>query len=272
MNLIVIGGTGTVGSLVVERSRSRGHQVQVATRATGFDLAQPATWARAFAGAQRALYLTPRSVREPLEVGTAVFAALRTAGVERVVHLTGLGVDRAVGTPLERLERALEQSGLAFTHVRPNSFMQNFSLDPARRDIAERDELAAAAGDARISWVDARDLAEVCVAALLRDDLVGRGLDLTGPAALSHREVALALSRATGRTVQWLDLDEAATRERLLASGVPPERVAARLSFHTLARTGAFSAVSPHVEEVLGRPATPFETFAKDSAASWGRA
>ncbi|MBL8938685.1 MAG: NAD(P)H-binding protein [Archangium sp.] len=271
MELLVIGGTGTIGSLLVEELRTRGHAVRVAGRSTGFDLTRPSTWAATFEGVRRCFYLSPRTVPQHAEVGAAVFAALRQARVQRVVNLTGFGVDRAVGTPLFELERELERSGLEYTHVRPNYVMQNLCAGPAWRELVERDELSSVAAEAAISWVDARDIAAVCTAALERDDLVGPGLDLTGPVGVTQAQFASALSNALGRTVRSVSLDDAAGRARLLSQGVPPERIEARLGFLALARTGALAPVSPHVEAVLGRPAISVETFARDYAARWTR-
>ncbi|MFZ5446436.1 MAG: hypothetical protein ACOZQL_40990 [Myxococcota bacterium] len=271
MDLVVIGGSGRVGAQLVAALRAEGHAVRALSRRSGFELLRPETWAAGFEGARRAFYLTPREVPRPDELGAEVFRALRRAGVERVVNLTGLGVDRAKGSALFRLEQALEASGLAFTHVRPNYFLQSLCEGALREGIARRDELAVAAGEARVSYVDIRELAAVCAAALTRDGLEGRGLDVTGPAGLTHEELAGAISRATGRRIRYRALSEAEARAAASAEGLSAERLEARLAFQALLRKGAFAAVSPHVEEVLGRPGRTVDEFAREAAASWAR-
>jgi uncharacterized protein YbjT (DUF2867 family) len=269
MEIAVVGGTGTVGRRLVERLRALRHEVRALGRATGFDLDAPSTWGGAFEGARRAFYLTRHGEPSPDALGATVFEAMRKAGVERVVNLTGFGVERNATSPMRRLERTLEESGLGFTHLRPNYFLQNFCVGPAHLDLLERDEIAMAAGDARFSYIDARDIAAVAAEALTRDEFEGTALDLTGPAGVTHHEIAEALSRATGRPIRYRALSDAEERARLSAAGMAPQRIEARLGFLALARTGAFSAVSPDVERVLGRPALTIDAFARDHAERW---
>lgn len=269
VEIVVIGGTGRVGSELCASLLAQGHGVRALGRRTGFDLEQPDTWRAAFAGARRAFYLTPPAHPDPAGLARAVFSALRDAGIEHVVNLTGFGVERAAASPLRQLELTLERSGLSFTHLRPNYFMQNFCEGPAWADLVERSEIAIAAADARISHVDVRDVAAVAAAVLTRDEWQGQALNLTGPESLDYGEFAQALTRALGRPIHYRALSEEQTRATLLAQGLAPARVEARLAFLALARQGAFSAISPDVERVLGRRARPLAAFVQDYRETW---
>jgi uncharacterized protein YbjT (DUF2867 family) len=158
---------------------------------------------------------------------------------------------------------------MAFTHVRPSYFLQNFCSGPLRAGIALRDEIAVAAGDAAISFVDARDIAAVAAEALSSPRHESRAYAVTGGAAVTHAEIAEAIAEARGRPVTYRALSEDEARRALAADGLPPERIAQRLGFLAVARTGALSAVSPDVEAVLGRAPISLRAFARDHAALW---
>lgn len=101
---------------------------------------------------------------------------------------------------MRRVELDLESSGMAFTHVRPNYFFQNFCSVPMRRDILERGEIAVAAGDAGISFVDARHIAAVVAEALSSPGHENRTYAVTGGAGVTHVE-----TRKIGRSSFGLD-------------------------------------------------------------------
>lgn len=282
MRCLVIGGTGTVGVLVARRLATLGHQVVVGTRepsrarelprgatAVAFHLQEPS--AAALAGVERAFCLVPRGVALSSGQELALLASLAAARVARVVLMTGLGVDRAVGSPLHRLEGALRHSGLPHAIVRPNYLFQNFCSGVLWEGIVRRDEVAVAAGEARISFVDARDVAAVAAAALLDDREPHQALDLTGPAAVSHEEIAAAIGRAAGRTIRHRPLTEDQARVELAAAGLGSQAIEARLGFLALARRGWFAPVRPDVERVLGQAPRSLEAFAADHAATWRR-
>lgn len=88
MELLVIGGTGTIGALLVEVLRRRGHAVRVAGRSTGFDLTRPSKWAAAFDGVRRCFYLSPRTVPRQAEVGASA-----SPHVEAVLGRSAISVE-----------------------------------------------------------------------------------------------------------------------------------------------------------------------------------
>lgn len=280
MDCFVIGGTGTVGASLVRRLAALGHCVRVGTRRPEHVGKLPAQ-ARAvvfdldlvrdadFVGVDRVFCMVPRGVASTPERGAQLFLTLRRAGVAHVVLMTGLGVDKAVGSPMQRFEASLRESRLPHTIVRPNYIFHNFCAGPLREGIVRRDEIAVAVGDARVAFVDARDIAEVAAAALIDDVWAGRAFDLTGPSAVSHAEIAAAIARAVQRPILFRALSDAEARIELAAAGLPPERIEARLSFLAIARRGLLAEVSPDVQTVLGRAPRSLHTFATDHASDW---
>jgi uncharacterized protein YbjT (DUF2867 family) len=141
--------------------------------------------------------------------------------------------------------------------------MQNF-VTLYRPSIMALGSFRLPLGQGRVSYVDVRDVAAVAVEALLRGGLNGRRLDLTGPVAASHDEVAAALSAATGRSIRYVDEIGSDARVCLERVGKGEQLPAALEELWASVRAGELAAVTPTVEQVLGRPPIDLATFAAD--------
>jgi uncharacterized protein YbjT (DUF2867 family) len=284
--ILVIGSTGTVGSRLAAALARRGETVRCATRKpeaaarcpggagrlVPFDLERPETYAAALAGVDRVFLMArPGDEHSDRLALPLVDEMLREGGVEHVVDLSAMGAEERPDFALRRVEVHLESSGMAFTHLRPNFFMQVFTTGSLLASIRAAGLLALPAADARLSFVDAGDVAEVAAVALTDPRHRGRAYTLTGGEALSHERVAQSISEATGRTVTYRPVDENAARFNLRASGFPPEWVERLVGFYRLVRMGLCSPVSPDVEAVLGRPPVTFREFARENAGCWAR-
>jgi uncharacterized protein YbjT (DUF2867 family) len=124
-------------------------------------------------------------------------------------------------------------------------------------------------GDAAVSYIDARDMAEVAVETLLGDGHDDRVYTLTGPAAVTHAEVAAAIAAASGRPVEYVAVSEDEARQTLEAGGVPEPLVAGVLGLWAMRRSGEAALVTSDVEEIIERAPASFEQFARDHAAAW---
>jgi uncharacterized protein YbjT (DUF2867 family) len=282
MEILVIGAAGTVGRHLTSILARRGAAVRAATRnpqsladlgavarVVEFDFDRSLTFAAALDGVDRAFLMARPGDPRPDVTAAPLVAAMRRAGVRHVVHMTGMGVDRREDLPLGRLERAIEGSGMAFTHLRPNYFLQNLAAAPLVDGIRERGEIALAAGDARIAFVDARDIAAVAAEALVTEAPRDAAYTLTGGEAVSYDDVARAIAAAARRPVRYTARTDGAARAALAAAGLSPELIERRLGFLALARSGALATPSPDVARVLGRPPISLAEFARDHAAAW---
>jgi uncharacterized protein YbjT (DUF2867 family) len=280
MRCFVIGGTGRLGAMLTDQLASRGHDVRVATRspkrrmslpagasAVAFDLRAPS--AAALRGVDRVFCIMPRGVALAVAEERALLAALASEDVSRVVLVTGLGVDRAPSSPLYRLEAAFAQSALAHAVLRPNYMMQNLCASPLCEAIAEEHEIALAAGDARVSYIDARDVAEVAARAMIDDAWPHGALDLTGGESVDYHQIAEAITRHLGVTIRYRSLTEDEARAELERSGTEHETIAARLGFASLTRRGAFAPVTDAVQRVLGRAPRTLDDFVREHVRCW---
>jgi len=162
------------------------------------------------------------------------------------------------------VEAAIRASGLTFTFLRPNLYMQG--LLNFRQSIQEKSAFFAAAGNAQISAIDVRDLADVAVAALTRSQHGNRTYSLTGPSALTFADMARQLSGAIGRAITFVDVPTEAMRTALADLGVPAWQAEGLVEEFAMYRRGEAAEVEPGVSEALGRPSRSFDEFARDHA------
>lgn len=282
--ILVTGAGGTVGSTLVGELRAVGQNPRVAyhskekaeqARSKGLD-AVAVDYARreslppALAGVDR-LFLLGAGGRGQTEAETAVVEAAKAAGVRRLVKLSVIRAETEAYSfaKIHRaVEKAIEASGLAWTFLRPNGFMQNFAnyLAPT---IKAQNAFYQPAGDARISHVDVRDIARVAAAVLTRDGHDGKAYDLTGPQALSYAEAADVLSRVLGRKITYVALSDDDARKGMIAAGIPDFYADLLVDLNRYYREGHGARVSGDVKSVTGKDPIAFEQFARDSAGAF---
>jgi len=230
-----------------------------------FDFENEKMFSAALEGVEK-VFLLPPLLPNQLELMNRFVDAAKRAGVGHIVKLSAIGIDDE--TPSTAIkwhgasERHIRESGVAFTFLRPNSFMQNFITYFPPRNGA----IYLPWGNGTASFVDTRDIANVAAKALTSDGHGGRIYTLTGPATLGIAEVALILSEVAGREFKYVDVPGAAARDGMLQAGMPPWQVELVLELHAINKQNRWSAVTSDVEKVTGTPPTDFAQFARDHA------
>ena len=278
--ILVTGSSGLVGHEVANRlagrapvrlalhSPARGGDGAAGADRVRFDFGDPETFGAALRGVGRVFLLRPpRLVRPRRDFGPFV-AAMRRAGVAQVVFLSVRGAARNRLLPHHGIEKLLEASGLAWTHLRPNDFMQNLAT-VHRADIRDRGEIWAPAGRGRTSFVDARDVAEAAVRTLTEPGHDRRAYALTGGEAFDLEEVAVLLSRALDRPVAYRNPGIPAFLRHDRAAGRPFALGLVMAGVYTAARLGLAAEVTPDLARLLGRPPTALRSFIEDYQAVW---
>jgi uncharacterized protein YbjT (DUF2867 family) len=191
---------------------------------------------------------------------------IKQSGVRQVVKLSAMG-GREATFPRQHAESEdyIKSSGVAYTFLRPNGFMENFVIYNAPT-INTQNAFYGVQGDGKISHIDIRDIAAVAVKALTEDGHEGKAYTLTGPEALSNARVAEILSEDTGREIRYVDLPPEQFKQALLAAGVPEWSANALIDLQQLYRRGGASAVTRDVEQLLGRKPITLEQFSRDYA------
>ena len=268
--ILVTGGTGTTGRRVAQRLRARGVTPRVASRTSPchLDWADPGTWDPALAGADAAwlAYAPDLAVPGSDDVLAAVTRRAAAAGVRRVVLLSGRG-EPAAQRAEQAVRAAAEVSGVAWTVLRCSWFVQNFTEGQFAGPL-RGGELALPVGDVPEPFVDADDIADVAVAALLDDGHAGCTHELTGPRALSFAAAVAEVAAATGRPTRFRTVPTAQFTADLAAAGVPEDVVALLTHLFTEVLDGRNAAPTDGVRRALGRPATDLAEVVRHSAAA----
>jgi len=276
--ILVVGASGTVGTGMVPLLHRKGHDVVRATSReprsgdqVHLDLLSGAGRARAFDGVERAFLLSPPGHTNQDGILIPLIDAAKAAGTRKIVLMTAMGADAVDSAPLRLAERHLEASGLAYGIIRPNWFMQNFNTFWVQ-GIVEARTIFLPVGDARVSLIDARDIAAVAAELLDRDEFDGQAFDLTGAEAITHTDAARFLSEATGESIRHADIGADEMRLRLRNAGLPAEYAEQLLFLLALMRQGANARTTDAVARITGRPPIAFAQYALDYRASWQRA
>jgi uncharacterized protein YbjT (DUF2867 family) len=162
----------------------------------------------------------------------------------------------------------IEASGIAYTLLRPNGFMQNWVNFYAGQ--LKAGSYAAPHGEAGISVVDVRDIAEAAATVLLNPAAyAGQAYTLTGGEALSTRQQVATLAAAAGREIAYADITEAEAEAGLRAWGLPDVMVGYFMSLNYVYKQGWAAGVSPDVERLTSHAPRRFADFAKENAAAF---
>ncbi|MFI6045085.1 NAD(P)H-binding protein [Nocardia sp. NPDC051321] len=276
--ILVTGATGNIGGELVTALSQSGTQVRALVRdpatatlpagvaAVTGDLNRPETMADALDGVS-ALFLLPGYDNQ----GDLLDRA-KKAGVQRIVLLSSASaalhdMDNAVSRYMTLSEQAERESELAWTFLRPRSFMSN-----ALRwlpQLAAGDVVRVQFPDVRVGAIDPADIAAVAALALTGDDLDGRILELTGPQALLPADQIAVLAALLGRQLVAHGLTTAETKAELEAT-MPQHYVDAFLSFFADGTLDE-ETLYPTVRDVTGRAPRTFEQWAHAHAADFAR-
>ena len=281
--ICVTGASGTLSSEVIRqlerqqmpfRAAYFSEEAARAAQARGVDAVlidynRPDTLWTAFGGCTTLFLLGPNALNQTELELNAVDAA-SAAGVRHIVKQSVMGAAEeaySLAKIHRPVEKAIERSGVGWTFLRPNSFMQNAVTFMAPTIRAEGAFYSATA-QARISHIDVRDIAAVAVAALTTEGHEGQIHTLSGPEALTYDEVADELSRALGRVIRHVNLPPADLKAGMLAEGMPESIADRMLDLERYFREDRASTVTDDVKRVIGREPKRFADYVRDTAAT----
>lgn len=279
--ILVTGASGSVGSEVLAAVIKTGKPVKAAYRSAQDSRKPPAGIAAVIAdfadqdGLQKALqgietlFLVCSPIPQLVELESNAIEAAQAAGVRHIVLNSALGAgDYAKSFPSwhRQVEDKLKASGSGYTILRPNTFMQNIVAYNAP-SIRAQGAFYSAMGDAKISFIDVRNIAEVAAKILANPTAhAGKTYELNGPEDLNYTEVAALISKVTGRPVQFVNIPEGDQRKAMLDLKMPGWQVDALLDlqrYYSVAKKGA--EVTPVLEQLLGHPAIRMEQYLREN-------
>lgn len=283
-NILITGATGHIGTTLAKHLSAQGVPFRAMVRkadnnaniiaalpgaeiVTG-DFNDAGSLAYALQGMDKAFLLTNSSEEAETLQSNFVTAAVKS-GLPHIVKLSQLHASAQSPVRFLRYHAAVEEkirrSGIAYTFLRPNLFMQG--LLGFRDIIRTQHQFFATAGNAPVSLVDTRDIAAVAAVALTGNGHTGKTYDITGPEALTHATLAQILSETLGRTIRYINVTENELLPALLHAGFPAWQAEGLIEDYAHYARGEAAAVSHAVQDITGKPARDFASFAAEHAA-----
>jgi NAD(P)H dehydrogenase (quinone) len=279
MTIAITGATGQLGRLVVNklkdkvpaadivtlaRSTAKAADLGVAAREADYD--KPETLDRALAGVDTLLLISSSEVGKRAAQHHNVIEAAKRAGVKRIVYTSLLHADTSPMSLAEehrQTEAELKASGVPFTILRHGWYTENYtaSIPGALAGGA----FIGSAGEGRISSATRADFAEAAVAVLAGQAHEGKTYELAGDDAWTLADLAVEISRQTGKEIPYKNLPEADYAAALTGFGLPEGLARAIAGWDAGASEGALFDDSHQLSGLIGRPTTPLPVAVADA-------
>ena len=293
--ILVTGATGTVGNEVVKHlaaiSSSSDYDIRAAVHSKNksdqlrqfenkgveivdLDYTKPKTVASALNNVDK-IFLQTLPVPNVADISSNLMNEAKKNGVKYIVKLSAMEADSEPGSTILQLhgkeEKIIKDSGIPYTFLRPTAFMQNF-VTQFGHTIRTQNAFYIPAGDAKMSFIDARDIATITVGILTNNNHGAsqqhdnKTYNITGQDALSYSQVANILSNEVGKKISYIDISEDDARKGMKQIGVDNWSIDIMLELFKIIRAGYGSETTNVVERITGRKPIPFAQFARDYA------
>jgi uncharacterized protein YbjT (DUF2867 family) len=294
--ILVTGATGTVGGEVVKQlaaiSSSSGYNVRAAVHSNNksvklrqldsegveivdLDYTKQETVAHALNNVDK-IFLQTLPTPNVADICSNIINEAKKNGVKYIVKLSAMGADSEPRSTILRLhgeeEKIIEDSGIPYTFLRPPAYMQNF-VTQFGHTIKTQNAFYVPAGDAKMSFIDSRDIAAITVEILTKNNpglsrqhYENKAYDITGPDALSYGQAADILSSEVGKKISYVNITEDDSRKGMKQIGMGDWFIDIMMELFRINRAGYGSETTTVVEDITGRKPIPFAQFAKDYA------
>jgi uncharacterized protein YbjT (DUF2867 family) len=281
--ILITGASGSVGKAVLQEASRREGRVramfrskQEAAKAPGGCEPVVADYSdnqslRDALGGVTSVYVVCSPIPQLVELESNALDVCKESGVKHVVLNSALGAgDYAKSFPSwhRKVEDKLKGTGMSYTILRPNGFLQNIVTYNAPSIRAEG-AFYAAMGEAKVSYLDVGDIAVVAVNALHGGAHSGKTYELNGPEAVSNQELARRISRVTGRTVNYVDIPESAQRDAMLGLGMPEWQVTAILELQLYYKQGGGAKTDGLLRSLIERDPVSLDQYLTANAAEF---
>ena len=291
--ILVTGATGTVGSEVVKQLVSRAtensiraavhsrekadkirHSISKGVEVVDLDYMMPETITNALSDVDK-LFLQTLPVPDAIDICSNIVKEAKKNDVNHIVKLSAMGADSQSGVTILRLhgeeENIIKDSGISYTFLRPPAFMQNF-ITQFGQTIKTQNAFYVPVGDAKMSFVDVRDIATIATSILLNcnggknKQNMNKAFDITGPEALTYSQVANIISDKVGRKITYIDITEDIAKKGLKQIGMDDWFINIMIELFRTIRAGYGSETTGAVERITGRKPIAFAQYVKDYA------
>jgi len=280
--ILVTGSTGRIGREVVRELAALGAEFRALVRKNTDadklrnqgvetvlgDFTQPQSIQTALQGVERVFVLAPSSPMQA-ELEGALVDEAKNAGVKHIVKLSVLGAGTQANSALlkwhRQSEQKIEASGIAYTHLRPNAFHQNFVSFYAP-SIAADGMLYAPAEECKISWIDTRDIGAVAARVLTESGHEGNIYEITGSEALSYTQIAEKLSALVDKKVTYISVSDEDARQSMISFGAPDWYADGFVALYQFYRQGGGAVITDTVEQVTKTKPRSLDAYLQENA------
>jgi uncharacterized protein YbjT (DUF2867 family) len=275
--ILVTGATGTIGREAVKQLVLAKAQVRagiynskeaeklnlVGAEQVPFDFETLESITAALNGVEKVLLITPFTDKMAQYTKTFVHAA-QNAGVKHILRISMMNADLNSPSHALRLhaecEEIVKNSGIPYTIIRPNWFMQDF-LNYASSIKSPGVYRAPINLKGSISFVDVRDVANICALALVNNG--GGEYTLTGPQTFTYRQVEDNFAFILVKRVIFKEMKDEEFQNTMRGYGLSDWQINSLLELYDEAEKGIFMEIIPTTAEILGRKPETFKTFIK---------
>lgn len=234
------------------------------------DATDAAVVAKAAAGASKALLILPNN-HEQTTIEKRFIDTVKAAGVKHIVKMSSTEATPDAKSPIPAghyaVETYLKASGVPWTLIKPNFFMQN--LLGSGRSIKANGTFAMPCGNGTTAMIDARDIGAALAAVMTGTGHEGQSYELTGPEVISFSQAAERIASVIGKPVRYIDqpMDEF---KRVLGQflGDPWHRDAVCDLFAEIAE-GGLNRTTDTYKKLVGRPPINLAQFVQDHIAAF---
>lgn len=285
-NILVTGATGIIGRIVIKKLKEKKvdfvagvmNSAQVLkmkdenTRAVEISFAQKKLLVEAMTDTAAVFVILPQ-VEFMFDWAKNLVAAALEVGVQYMIRCSVIGADaHSAYTSMQvhgLIDKSIKESGMCYTIVRPNTFMQDFSTYHSG-SIRDEGEFRLSQGYGRTSYVDARDVASATAQILVEPDKHKYNeYDVTGDAALTNNEVADILSAVIAKRIRYVPIEDSIAMKKMKKMGMSEWTIEMMMSVHKYIKDGRAATITKTVKEITGAYPITMEQFAHENAHIW---
>jgi len=278
--ILVTGATGNIGKEIINLLKAKDVNFITGTtsgeaiadvKTVKADFSDKDSMKTAMQGITTLFMLSPSHL-ESIEWGENVIEAAKESGVHHIVRSSGSFADINSELLIEKLlgttDKYLKDSGINYTITAPSSFMQNFSTTIA--SDYKSGTIYQAAGDAKISWTDVRDIAAVNVEVLLNPGkYINQTLTITGSESFNYAEAVKQMNEVLGKETKYVAIPNESAIQAMTDMHFPSFIIDLLISLNDSIKQGYFAETTDTIEKVLGRNPITFKQFVTDNKTVW---
>lgn len=280
--ILIIGSSGTMGLEIAKKLIDKNQFVRVAVRDPNkaekmnlrntqfvkFDYFDSETFSLTFKNIKKLLLVSPPSYYGIQEkVINAINSAIEN-GIELIVNISAISIESKLDKPLKEIENHIKKSKIPHVFIHPNVYMQNF-MYLFKDFIVSEEEIAIPASNAKVSFVDMRDVADVAVCSLLDEKLKNSTFKLTGSQSINFHVVSFLFSEALNKKIDYKDIPERVFEKLLQNAHWTKETIAGTLQLCEHIKDGKIDFITNDLQKILNREPIKFQQFINDYIEIW---